>query len=67
MSCIRDIYESFKDLCVDCIFCKEEENINRERRSIRSKRRHNKSTQTEMNNFNNISNESIVEPGSIIN
>lgn len=65
MSCIKDIYESFKDLCVDCIFCKEE---NRERISKRynrcNKKRHNKSTQTEMDNLDN---ESIIEPGSIIN
>jgi hypothetical protein len=75
MSCI---YEIFKDLCIDCIFCNDsecnedqkEDTIKRNRPTeIRVKiKKKNKGTQTEVNmtiNMVNISSiNNIKEPGS---
>ena len=61
MSCLNDIYEAMRDLFVDCIFCNNsndrERNENIRVKSKRVHKRHisksNKSTQTD-----------IIEPGS---
>ncbi len=57
MSCVYDIYEAFKDLFVDCIFCTEEKEKPKTHRRP-TKKYKNKATQT---NFNL---EEIKEPGS---
>ncbi len=57
MSCIYDIYEAFKDLFVDCIFCTEKEKpVSKPKRS--HKKYKDKATQT----YPQI--EELKEPGS---
>lgn len=76
MSICNCVYEIFKDLCIDCIFCNDcnedqrEEIVERNRpNEIRVKiKKKNKGTQTEVNmiiNMVNISSiNNIKEPGS---
>lgn len=63
MSCLYDIYEAFKDIFIDCIFCTEERV---EKVGGRKKRFKTKSTQTyiSLSSSSEKDEKELIEPGS---
>lgn len=66
MSCLQDIYESIKDIFIDCIFCKEEniEIAKRIEKKETKKRFKTKSTQTYISSSSEKDEKELIEPGS---